>query len=123
MDCLRGDTYVMYLRVYVQLLQSCPNSVLPCGPTSPSVRGILQARMLGWVVSSPPGDPLHPGIEPVVSRSTCMGRWVLYQEHHWKAHVVYLLIHKLPCLILSNNAERYFLLCFINEEFNCLENR
>lgn len=42
----------------------------------------------------------------------------------WKAHVVYLLIHKLPCLILSTMLKGSFsCLCFINEDTNCLENK
>ena len=29
-----------------------------------SVRGILQARILGWVAISPPGDLPDPGVKP-----------------------------------------------------------
>ena len=35
-----------------------------CSLSGPSVHGILQARILEWVVISPPGDLPNPGIEP-----------------------------------------------------------
>ena len=93
MDCLPGDRlYVMYLLVYVQLLQSCPTLCGPMGLPVSSVRGILQARILEWVVCPPPGDLPPPGIEPVALRSTCIGRWVLYQEHHLES----------PCCVFIN---------------------
>ena len=34
------------------------------GPPGSSVHGILQARILEWVVVPPPGDLLNPGITP-----------------------------------------------------------
>ena len=48
-----------------------------CSPPGSSVQGILQARILEWVVmpssrgSSPPRDRAH------VSYVSCIGRWVL----------------------------------------------
>ena len=33
-------------------------------PAGSSVHGILQARILEWLPSSPPGDFTNPGIEP-----------------------------------------------------------
>ena len=35
-----------------------------CNPMDCTVRGILQARILEWVVFSSPGDLPNPGIEP-----------------------------------------------------------
>ena len=35
-----------------------------CSPPGSSVHGILQARILEWVASPPPGDLPNPGIEP-----------------------------------------------------------
>ena len=55
-------------RAYTKLLRSCLTLYDPmeCSPPgSSSVRGILQARILEWVVMPPPGDLLHPGIEPM----------------------------------------------------------
>ena len=34
-----------------------------CNPPGSSVRGILQARILGWVAVPSPGDLPNPGIE------------------------------------------------------------
>ena len=48
------------------MFQSCPTLPDPMGCRLPgsSVHGILQARILEWVVISFPGDLPHPGIEP-----------------------------------------------------------
>ena len=72
------------MRARVHPLQSCPTL---CGPTdrSPpgsSVHGILQARILEWVVMPPPGDLPNPGIKPVSHASTCIGRQVLSHRRH-----------------------------------------
>ena len=55
------------LRAYTKSLQSClilydPMECSP--PGSSSVHGILQARILEWVVMPPPGDLPNPGMEP-----------------------------------------------------------
>ena len=46
--------------------QSCPTFFDPmdCSPPGSSVHGILQARILEWVVIPSPGDLPDPGIEP-----------------------------------------------------------
>ena len=45
---------------------------MDCSPSSPSVHGILQARILEWVAIPSPGhlpDPgIDPGIEPIADR-------------------------------------------------------
>ena len=49
-----------------EVAQSCPNLSDPvdCSPPGSSVPGIVQARILEWVVMlSPPGDLPNPGIE------------------------------------------------------------
>ena len=38
---------------------------MDCSPPDSSLQGILQARVLEWVVISSPGDLPNPGIEPV----------------------------------------------------------
>ena len=63
-----------------KLLQSCQTLCDPmdcCLPGS-SVYGILQARMLEWLPSPPPGDGLpDPGTVPE-SHVSCIGRQVPY---------------------------------------------
>ena len=50
---------------------------------APLSMGILQARILEWVaMPSPPGHLLDPGIEPVISQASSLGRRVLHHEHH-----------------------------------------
>ena len=53
--------------MHAQSLQSCLTLCDPtdCGPPAPSVRGVLQARILEWVASPPPGDLLNTGIRPM----------------------------------------------------------
>ena len=50
----------MYYMTQVKVAQSCPTL---CDPMDCTVRGILQARILEWVVFSSPGDLPNPGIE------------------------------------------------------------
>ena len=67
--CLLGDVLLV--------TQSCPTLCDPadCSPPGSSVRGILQARILGWVAisfsrgSSRPRDP---------TRGSCTGRCILH---------------------------------------------
>ena len=51
---------------FVQSLQLCLNLSDPmdCSLWASSVPGIFQARILGWLSSSPPGNLPNPGIEP-----------------------------------------------------------
>ena len=49
------------LLVKVRVAQSCPTL---CHPMDFTVHGILQARILQWVIFSFPGDLPNPGIEP-----------------------------------------------------------
>ena len=52
------------------------------GPPGRSVHGILQARILEWVVMpSPLGHLFDPGIE-LASHVSFIGRWVLYHQCH-----------------------------------------
>ena len=55
------------LKAKVLVTQSCPSLCDPMdcySPSGNSVHGILQARILEWVVFPSPGDLPHPGIEP-----------------------------------------------------------
>ena len=51
---------------------------MDCSPPGPSVHGILQAGILGWVTSSRGSSP--PGDGTRVSCVSCIGKGVLY---HW----------------------------------------
>ena len=55
-----------YEKEKVLVAQSCPILCDPmdCSPLGSSVHGILQARILEWVPSPPPGDLPDPGIKP-----------------------------------------------------------
>ena len=65
-------------------LQSCLTLCDPIdrSPPGSAIPGILQARILEWVAmpssrgSSLPRDQTH------VSYVSCIGRWVLYHQHH-----------------------------------------
>ena len=61
-------------------LQSCPTLCDPmdCSPPGSSVYGILQARILEWVVmpSSKESSQSRGGIH--FSYISCIGRWVIY---------------------------------------------
>ena len=50
----------------VSVTQSCPTvcDTMDCSLPGSSVRGILQAGILEWVTSPPPGGLPDPGIEP-----------------------------------------------------------
>ena len=69
--------------MHVKSLQSCVTlcDSMDCSPPGSSVHGVLQVRILEWVVipfsrgSSRPRDQAH------VSYVSCIGRWVLY--HFW----------------------------------------
>ena len=51
--------------VHAKLLQSCLTFCNPMdhSPPGSSVHGILQERILEWVLCPPPGDLLNPGIK------------------------------------------------------------
>ena len=48
----------------VTQLSSAPCNLMDCSPSGSSVRGIIQARILVWVVIPLSGDLPYPGIEP-----------------------------------------------------------
>ena len=57
-----------------------PDSLWPYGllPTSSSVHGISQARILEWVTISSSRGPSQPRNQAHVSCSYCVGKWILY---------------------------------------------
>ena len=64
--------------------QSCLTLCDPmdCSPAGSSVHGILQARILEWVVTTFSRGSSWPRDLTGISYISCMGRWVLYHYHH-----------------------------------------
>ena len=57
-----------------QALHSCPTLCNPmvCSSPGSSVHGILQARILEWLLCPSPGDLPNPGIEPIPLASSTL---------------------------------------------------
>ena len=68
-----------YVCVSVKSLSCVPLcDPMDCGPPGSSVRGILQARILGWVARLPSRGSSPPRDRTCVSYVSCIGRQVLY---------------------------------------------
>ena len=66
---------------------SCFSRVQLCNPMGwslpgSSVRGIPQARILGWVSKPSSRGSSQPRDWTCISYVSCIGRWVLYHWHH-----------------------------------------
>ena len=59
-----------------------------CSLSGSSVHGILQARILEWVVCPPPGDLPSPGIEPTSLMSPALAGGCLTTSATWEALVI-----------------------------------
>ena len=68
----------------VKLTQLCPTLCDPMGHSPPisSVHGILQARILKWVVMPSSRGSSQPRDQTCTSYISCIGRQVLYHWHH-----------------------------------------
>ena len=66
---------------YAKLLQSCLTLCDPMDCSLPgfSLHGILQARILEWVVMPSSGGSSRPRNRTWLFYVSCIGRWVLYQ--------------------------------------------
>ena len=64
--------------------QSCPTLCHPkrCNPPGSSVHGISQARILEWVAISSSKGSSWPRGQTRISWVPCIGRWILYHDHH-----------------------------------------
>ena len=73
-----------------KLLQPCPTLCDPmdCSPPCSSAHGILQARILEWVVISSPGDIPDPGMEPVSLMSPALALGFFTTRTTWEAQGV-----------------------------------
>ena len=58
-------------------------------PTGSSVPGILQARILDWVVVPSPRDLPDPGIEPVSLMSPALTVRVFTTSTTWEAYAMF----------------------------------
>ena len=89
--------------VCAESLQSCPTLCNPidCRPSGPSVHGILQARILGWVTMPSSRRSSQPRDQTCISCIFCNGRWILYHQLH-----------------LGSPNETTF--CWVREVFLCL---
>ena len=69
-----------HARLHIQLLQSCPTLCNPadCSLPGSSVHGILQARILEWVVMPSSKGSRWPRNWTCISYVSCIGRQVLY---------------------------------------------
>ena len=93
-------------RVYIcSVAQSCPTLCNPMDYSLPgsSGHGILQARILEWVVISSPWGSSQPRDWTLVSCIFCVGRWVLYHWAIWdsQSYRVLCLVAQ-SCLTLHN---------------------
>jgi len=72
--------YVLLESLLAKSLESCLTLYDPmdCSPPGSSVHGMLQTRILEWVVVPSSGGS-DPGIEPA-SHVSYIGRWVLYHK-------------------------------------------
>ena len=76
-----------HVKLYAKLLQSYPTlcDPLDCNPPGSSVHGILQARILEWVVMPSSRGPSQPRDWTHVSYVFCIGRQILYHCTTWDA--------------------------------------
>ena len=74
-------TFSFSLWLFCLVTKSWPTLCDPmdCSPPGSTVHGILQARIVEWVVISFSRDLPDPGIEP---RFSCIGRQILYHLSH-----------------------------------------
>ena len=56
-------------------------------PPGSSVQGMLQARILEWVVMPPPGDLPNPGIEPATFMSCALASGFFTTSATWEARM------------------------------------
>ena len=74
--------------VQAKSLQSCLTLCRPIdySPPGSSIHGILQTRILEWAVMPPSKGSSWPRDQTRVSSVSCIGRQVLYHQHHLGSH-------------------------------------
>ena len=93
------------VRVCAQPHQLCPTLCDPTSPSSSSVHGILQARVLEWVVIPFSGDLLDPGIELASAFISCIAGGFFTPLSHLGSPSTKLLGSKIYCVEI--NSKRY----------------
>ena len=73
--------------LHAKSLQPCPALCdrVDCSLPGSSVHGIFQARTVEWVATSPLGNLLNPGIEPVSLMSPALAGGFFTSSTTWKA--------------------------------------
>ena len=66
---------------------------MDCSPPGSFVHGILQARVLEWIVMPPPEDFSNPGIEPTSLTSPVLAGGFFTTSATWEAHTYYTHTH------------------------------
>ena len=84
---------VLSLCVCAKSLQSCLTLCNPKDhtPSSSSVHGILQARILEWIAVPSSGGSSQSRDRTCVSYVSCIGRWVLYHQCHLAMPILFLI--------------------------------
>ena len=83
-------------KVKVLATQLCPTLCEPMdySPPGSSVHGILQARILEWVLYPPPGDLPDPGIKPMSLISPALVGRFFTTSATWEGHLLSILTSK-----------------------------
>ena len=69
--------------MHAMLLQSCLTVTLwTVAHQTPLSMVFPRQEYWSELPCPPPGDPPNPGIKPLSLIPTCIGRWVLYHQHH-----------------------------------------
>ena len=76
--------YFILLESESEVTQSCLTLCDPADYSLPgfSIHGILQARILGWIAITSSRESSRTRDWTCVSSVSCIGRWVLYHQHH-----------------------------------------
>ena len=81
-NCMCSNSQIAHIKkgyTCAKLLQLCWTL---CDPMECSLPWTLQARILEWVIHALLQGIFQTWIKPVSLRSTCIGRQVLYHQHH-----------------------------------------
>ena len=108
----------MGLLYCVKLLQSCLTLCDPmdCSQPGSSVHGILQARILDWLLCPPPGDLPYLGIEPMSLTSPALVGGLFTSSTTWESLLLMLLffINNTLLLILGWSGKALMIRCFLS---------
>ena len=82
---------------YAKSLQLCLTfwDPMDCNPPGSSVHGILQARILEWVVISFSRGSSRPRDQICIPCGSCIGRQILYHCATWEAPILLLILRHL----------------------------